>query len=68
MTSILESNTKPQEFSKDVTPNVQTHMVANHTPHNPPSDPLFDEEEDEISDEELSCSYMVFYENWANQL
>ena len=63
MTSILESDTKPQEFSKDVTTNVRKKGVVDHIPHNPPAYPLFEEEEDEISAEELAHSYTVLSES-----
>ena len=35
MTSILESDIKPQEFSKDVITNFQTHVVGDQIPQNP---------------------------------
>ena len=41
-------------------------MVADKIPLNPLTDPLFKEGEDEISDEELACSYTILYKNWVN--
>ena len=41
-------------------------MVVDRIPHNPPTHPLFEEEEDYISDEELARSYTVLYESWVN--
>ena len=43
--------------------NVQTQVVADQIPQNPPTHPLFEEEEDEISNKELARSYIVVYES-----
>ena len=41
-------------------------MVVDKVTENPPADPLFEEEEDEISDEELTWSCPILYESWVN--
>ena len=41
-------------------------MVANQIPQNPPIDPLFKKDDDEISNEELACSYTIQYESWVS--
>ena len=43
-------------------------MVADQIPQNPLAHPMIEEEEDEISNEELACSYSILYESWINTI
>ena len=68
MTSVLESNTNHQEVLEDVSINVRTLLVPNSVPHSPQTHLLAEEEEEEISDEELACSYAVLCKSWVNTI
>ena len=40
-------------------------MVVDQLPHNLPTYPLFEEEEDEILEKELARSYTILYKIWV---
>ena len=68
VTSVPETCIKHQDVPKGIPIGVQTPLVTTPGSQSPQTLLLCEEEDEEISNEELAQSYTVLYENWVNIL